>query len=89
MDIEQIRGLVISFFVVDSIWSVVLRGGIWFAIALVIVISTDVANPSASGSLKRNLGFFLLFIFLSGGLIYLLFGFTAINSLPAASIEGL
>lgn len=89
MDIEQIRGLVISFFAVDSIWSVVLRGGVWFAIALVIVISTDVANPNASGSLKRNLGFFLLFIVLSGGLIYLLFGFTTANSLPAGETAGL
>lgn len=84
MDIEQLRGIVISFFAVDSIWSIVLRGGVWFAIALVIIISTDVANPSASGSLKRNLGFFLLFLVLSGGLIYLLFGFTAMQSAPAA-----
>ncbi|MBW7955881.1 hypothetical protein H3C66_04060 [Patescibacteria group bacterium] len=89
MDIEQIRGLVISFFAVDSIWSIVLRGGVWFAIALVIIISTDVANPSASGSLKRNLGFFLLFIVLSGGLIYLLFGFTAVPTASAAGTEGL
>jgi len=88
MDIEQIRGLVISFFAVDSIWSVALRGGIWFAIALVIVISTDVANPSSTGSLKRNLGFFLLFIAMSGGLIYLLFGFTAVPTASAAGVEG-
>lgn len=77
MDNEQIRELIISFFAVDSVWSVVLRGGVWFAIALVIIISTDVANPSGSGSLKRNLGFFLLFLMLTGGLIYLLFGFTS------------
>lgn len=89
MDIEQIRGFIISFFVVDSIWSVVLRGGVWFAIALVIIISTDVANPNASGSLKRNLGFFLLFLVLSGGLIYLLFGFTTISNTPSAVPEGL
>jgi hypothetical protein len=89
MDMEQFRALVISFFTVDSIWSVVLRGGVWFAIALVIIISTDVANPNASGSLKRNLGFFLLFIVLGAGLIYLLFGFTAANSAGAAVPEGL
>lgn len=77
MDNQQLRELVISFFAVDSVWSVVLRGGVWFAIAIVIIISTDVANPSASNSLKRNLGFFLLFIMLTAGLIYLLFGFTA------------
>jgi len=55
---------------------VVLRGGVWFAIALVIIVSTDVANPSKSaGTLKSNLGFFFLFLLLGGGLIYLLFGF--------------
>lgn len=89
MDTQQIRELVISFFAVDSVWSIVLRAGVWFAIALVIIISTDVANPSASGSLKRNLGFFLLFLVLSGGLIYLLFGFTALQSTPTAIPEGL
>jgi hypothetical protein len=82
MDTEQLRELVISFFTVDSVWSIVLRGGVWFAIALVIIISTDVANPSSSGSLKRNLGFFLLFLMLAGGLIYLLFGFSAETVAP-------
>ena len=89
MDIENIRQLVISFFTVDSIWSVVLRGGVWFAIALVIMISTDVANPSAGNSLKRNLGFFLLFIVVTGGLIYLLFGFSAVTNTPLPVPEGL
>jgi hypothetical protein len=75
---ENIRALVQAFFQVDSVWSVVLRAGIWFAIALVIIISTDVANPErASRNLKSNLGFFLLFLLLSGGLIYLMFGFVA------------
>lgn len=65
-----------SLFKVDSIWSVVLRAVVWFAIALVIIISTDVANPERSQrNLKTNLGFLLLFLVLSTGLIYLLFGF--------------
>ena len=89
MDMQQLRELVISFFAVDSVWSIVLRGGVWFAIAVVIIISTDVANPSASGSLKRNLGFFLLFLLLAGGLIYLLFGFSTAPSTPPAIPEGL
>jgi hypothetical protein len=78
MNMEFIREIVQSFFGIDSVWSVVLRAGIWFAIALVIIISTDVANPEKSAkTLKSNLGFFLLFLFLSGGLMYLLFGFVA------------
>ena len=86
MDNQQLRELIISFFAVDSIWSVVLRSGVWFAIAIVIIISTDVANPSTSNSLKRNLGFFLLFLLLTTGLIYLLFGFTA-TSPATTSLE--
>lgn len=75
---EQIREVVQAFFQVDSIWSIILRGGIWFAIAMVIIVSTDVARPEQAGkSLKSNLGFFLLFTILTGGLIYLLFGFQA------------
>lgn len=74
---EIVREVVRSFFQVDSVWSVVFRGAIWFAIALVIIISTDVANPERSAkTLKSNLGFFLLFIVISSGLMYLLFGFT-------------
>ncbi len=84
MDIENIRGLIASFFVVDSIWSVVLRGGVWFAISIVILVSTDMANPQkANLSLKRNLGFFVFFLVLSGGLIYLLFGFSSAPSVSA------
>jgi hypothetical protein len=75
---ENMREIVQSFFAIDSIWSVIFRAGIWFAIAMVIIISTDVANPEKSAkSLKANLGFFLIFLMLSGGLMYLLFGFVA------------
>jgi hypothetical protein len=63
-------------FKVDSIWSVVIRGGVWLIIAMVIIVSSDQANPESSlRSLKANLGFFLMFLILSGGLLYLLFGF--------------
>ena len=74
---EALRPVVQSLFAVDSIWSVVLRGGIWFGIAMVIIVSADAANPDKSlKNLKSNLGFFLLFIILSGVLVYTLFGFT-------------
>lgn len=65
-------------FAVDSIWSIVLRGVVWLIIALVIIVSSDQADPEDSlRSLKANLGFFLMFLVLSGGLLYLLFGFTS------------
>lgn len=61
---------------VNSIWSIVIRGLIWLVISLIIIISMDNPNADlASKKLKANLGFFLIFIVLSGGLIYLLFGF--------------
>ncbi len=72
---DAIRDLVIKSFAVDSIWSVVVRGGIWLVIALVIIVSVDnQSNNLQSNKLKANLGFFTMFLLLSGGLIYLLFG---------------
>jgi hypothetical protein len=64
-------------FKVDSIWSVVIRGSVWLIIALVIIVSSDNPNPDSSlRNLKANLGFFLMFVIVSGGLLYLLFGFS-------------
>ncbi len=75
---ENLQTIVRGLFQIDSIWSVVLRAGIWFGIGLVVIISTDTANfQSSQSSLKKNLGLFLLFLLLSGGLMYLLFGFIA------------
>lgn len=73
---EILRELVIKAFAVDSVWSIVLRGLIWLVISIVIIVSMD--NPNAEQSsikLKANLGFFLMFTMLAGGLIYLLFGY--------------
>jgi hypothetical protein len=75
---EFVQEILRSAFAVDSIWSVVTRGVIWLAIALVIIVSMDKPDPHQSvKDLKSNLGFFLMFTFLTGGLVYLLFGFTA------------
>ncbi len=74
---ELFRNLVQQAIAVDSIWSIVLRGVIWLGISLVIIISTDRPNPEQSmRSLKANLGFFLMFLVVSGGLIGLLFSYT-------------
>lgn len=74
---EALRELVIFLFAVDSIGSIFVRGGIWFGIAIVILISTDLfrKNEDTGSILRTNLGFFLLFLVLGGGLMYLLFGF--------------
>jgi hypothetical protein len=70
--------LVVMLFAPDNIWSVILRAAIWIGIALVIIVSTDKPDPNKGfKDLKANLGFFMMFLVLSGGLVYLLFGFTA------------
>lgn len=75
---EIIQDILGSIFRVDSIWSVVIRAVIWFVIAAIIIISVD--NPDTDKSmkdLKSNLGFFLMFLILSGGLIFMLFSYQA------------
>lgn len=75
---DAIRDLVIKAFAVDSIWSIVIRGGVWIVIAMIIIVSVDNPNSEMSSrKLKANLGFFTMFLLLSGGLIYLLFGIGA------------
>ncbi len=72
---DVIKELIAKAFAVDSIWSVVLRGIIWIVIAMIIIISVDSPNSDLSSKkLKANLGFFTMFLLLSGGLVYLLFG---------------
>lgn len=74
IDFEKIISLLFS---VNSIWSVVIKGAIWFTISLFIIVSSDSVNLDSSlKRLKSNLGFFLMFLLLSGSLIYLLFGYT-------------
>lgn len=71
-----IRELIQTLFDPSSVWSVVLRGAIWFAIAAVIIISIDSPDPNKSFKrMKNNIGFLLLFIVLSGILVYMLFGY--------------
>jgi hypothetical protein len=75
---ETIRTIVQSLLDVTSIWSVILRGLFWVVIAGGIIVSTDTPRPEQGHSkIKQNLGFILLFIVLSGTLVYLLFGFSA------------
>lgn len=73
---ESVRELIYQATSVNSVWSIIIRGIIWLIISFIIIIGMDNPNADlASKKLKANLGFFLLFILLSGGLIYLLFGF--------------
>ena len=76
---EILKNVLESMFRLDSIWSVVIRAVIWFIVATVIIISVD--NPDSEKSLrdlKSNLGFLVMFLLLSGGLVYLLFGYQAV-----------
>lgn len=76
MDSASIQTFVQSLFSVTSIWSVIARGVLWFVIATVVIISTDTPDPEKSlTNLKANLGFVVMFLLLSGGLVYLLFGY--------------
>lgn len=77
MESSLVQNIVQALFSVNSIWSVVARGALWFVIATVVIISTDAPNPQDSlHNLKSNLGFVVIFLVLSSGLVYLLFGFT-------------
>jgi hypothetical protein len=79
-----VSDIIASLFAIDSIWSVVLRGVVWFVVAIVIIVSVDHANPEDSmRSLKSNLGFFLMFLILSGTLVFMLFGYS-----PSANAAG-
>ena len=72
---EIVSEIATSLFSPNSIWSVVFRGVLWFAVALVIIVSVD--NPNVDKSLsnmKANLGFFFMFIVLGTILVTLLFG---------------
>ncbi len=72
-----ISNLIQTVFDPSSIWSVVARGAIWFVIAAVIIVSVDSPNANQSyRRMKSNLGFLVLFIVLSGTLMYFLFGYT-------------
>lgn len=72
---SPISEIVSSLFDVTNIWWLVAKTIIWFSVALIIIIKTDSPHPEkAFKSLKSTLGFFLMFIFLSTGLLYLLFG---------------
>lgn len=75
---EVLSTLVNKALTVSSIWDVVIRGAIWFIIAIVIIVSVDNSKDGedAGKNLRSNLGFLLMFLILSGGLVYLLFGYT-------------
>lgn len=79
METATVTQFLQSIFSVNSSWSVVARAGIWFVIAIIIIASSDTAGlRSAQSNLRANLGGFLLFMVLCGGLIYLLFGFVPV-----------
>jgi hypothetical protein len=62
-------------FDLNQVWWLIIKAAIWFGVALIIIAKTDTPHPEkAFKSIRSTLGFFLMFIFLSTGLLYLLFG---------------
>lgn len=73
---DALRNIVVSVFSATSIWSVIARAAIWFLVAGVIIASSNSPKPEeANKKLRNNLGFFLLFLVLSSGLVFLLFSY--------------
>ena len=73
----EIQYFLVSIFEADSMWSVVARGVLWLSIAIVIILNSNSHDPEKNAKkLKSNLGFFLMFLTLSGGLMFLLFGYS-------------
>lgn len=72
----MIRDFLQTIFAVDSVWSIVFRFIIWMAIAITIIASVDAVNKEKGmKNLKSNLGLFLMLLFLTGIMIYFIFGF--------------
>ncbi len=66
-----------SLFDLNHIWWLVAKTLLWFIIAIIILIKTDKPDPNkAFKDLKSTLGFFLIFMIVSTGLLYFLFGQT-------------
>lgn len=73
---DAVREIVTQLFAVNSIWSIVFRGAVWFGVAIVIIVSVDNASSDRDlHKLKANLGFFFMFLILSTTLVWLLFGY--------------
>jgi DNA integrity scanning protein DisA with diadenylate cyclase activity len=63
-----------AIFDINNIWWLIIKASIWFIIALMIIVKTDSPNPEKSlKNIKSTLGFFLMFVILSGGVLYVLF----------------
>lgn len=76
MNFAEIGSTLQQFFSLNSYGSILLRGTIWFLVALVIIATTDTSGKRVSGrKVQQNLGMLFLFLLLAGGLVYLLFGF--------------
>jgi len=76
MDLAEIGSSLQAFFSLNSYGSILLRGTLWFLVALVIIATTDTSGKRVSGRrVQQNLGMLFLFLLLAGGLVYLLFGF--------------
>lgn len=59
---------------------ILLKAGLWFLVAIVIIASTDtVSHRQQDRNLKANLSLLFLFLLLCGGLVYMLFGYVPLT----------
>lgn len=79
MNFAEIGAQLQAFFSLNSYGSLLLRGVIWFLVAIVIIATTDASSRRMTArKVQQNLGMLFLFLLLAGGLVYMLFGFVPI-----------
>jgi len=79
MNFAEIGAQLQAFFSLNSYGSLLLRGVIWFLVAIVIIATTDASGRRMTArKVQQNLGMLFLFLLLAGGLVYMLFGFVPI-----------
>ncbi|OGV91849.1 hypothetical protein A3A66_02435 [Microgenomates group bacterium RIFCSPLOWO2_01_FULL_46_13] len=68
------RGVLIEFFTDSSVWSVVVRGIIWFGAVLLLAYGAD--EGLKRHQIKHQVGMFLLFLVAMGFISYVILGVT-------------
>lgn len=74
---ENTQDLVALLIAPSTTWGIALRGLLWLVVAIVIVISSNRYSNKIDPTqvIKRRLGSLFIFMFLSMGLMYLLFSY--------------
>lgn len=72
--LSELNQVFAALFDITEVWWLVAKAVIWFIVAFIIIVKSDSPEPAeAFKDLRSTLGFFLMFLIVSGSLIYLLF----------------